>query len=153
MWISLAFVLGVLGLTGCIVPVLPGPILAYCGLLCLLLTDAAPPMSALVFFGAATAVVTVLDYVVPAWGARKFQSSKWGVWGCFVGTIVGMFFMPIGLVAGPFLGALAGELIAGRRVAAACRSGIGSLLGFLAGTFIKFLLCLAILGYLVWLVW
>ncbi len=76
-WISLAFVLCVLGLAGCVVVVLPGPILAYAGLLCLLMTDATPSLSMLIVFGAATAFVTVLDYVVPVWGARmKVLSNK-----------------------------------------------------------------------------
>ncbi len=149
-WISLAFLLCALGIAGCIVPVLPGVALSYAGLLCLLLTPSAPSPSALIAFGIAAALVTVLDTVVPAWGARKFKSSKWGMWGCFVGTIAGMFFLPMGLLAGPFLGALAGELIAGRNLASASRSGVGALVGFLAGTFVKVLVALAMLAYLVW---
>ncbi len=152
-WLGLCFVAEVIGLLGCVVPVLPGPILSYLGLFCLLLTDSKPSFEALIGFGLVTAVVTILDYVVPLWGAKKFQSSTWGLWGCFVGTIVGLFFLPIGLVAGPFLGAVVGEVIAGRDNRAAVRSGFGALLGFLAGTLVKFILCLALLGYTLGLVW
>ena len=129
------------GFIGCVVPVLPGPILAYAGLLCLLLTDKPPSVLLLVMTGLIVAVVTVADYVVPALGARKFKCSKWGTCGCFVGTVVGLFFLPVGLILGPFLGALFGELIAGKDAASATRGGIGALLGFLAGVAMKVLVC------------
>src|SRR5574344_511179 len=105
----------VLGFVGCILPVLPGPVLSYCGLLALIPTEHSPSALLLVAMGVVVAVVTVADYVVPAIGARKFNCSKLGTAGCIVGTIVGLFFVPIGIVLGPFLGAFAGELIAGKR--------------------------------------
>ena len=89
----------------------------------------------------AAGVVIVLDYVVPALGAKKFDCSKWGVFGCMVGTIVGIFFAPFGIILGPFLGAVAGELVAGKALSAAMRGGIGALLGFLAGVVLKFAAC------------
>ena len=126
-----------LGVVGCVIPVLPGPILSFGGLLCLLATDRPPNLTTIVVMGALTAVAMVLDYVVPAMGARKFKCSAWGVWGCVIGTLVGLFFFPVGLLLGPFLGALVGELIAGKALAQAVRGGIGAFLGFVAGTLIK----------------
>ena len=77
-------------------------------------------------------------------GAKKFDCSRAGTWGCFIGTIVGVFFFPIGLVAGPFGGAFIGELISGKTARAALRGGIGALLGFLAGTALKIIVCISI---------
>jgi len=83
----------------------------------------------------------ILDYVIPALGAKYVGGSKWGAWGCTIGTLLGMFFMPWGLLAGPFLGAVVGELMAGRKSGEAIRSGLGSLLGFLFGTVLKIVVC------------
>ena len=134
----------VVGFVGCVVPVLPGPVLSYCGLLALIPTDRCPSAFVLVAMGLLIAVVTVADYVVPALGARKFDCSRWGTAGCFVGTIVGLFFFPMGILLGPFCGAVLGELIAGKSVGRALRGGWGALLGFLAGVVLKVLVCAAI---------
>ena len=115
----LAGILLLIGFVGCVVPVLPGPIIAYCGLLTLILTEKCPSTLTLVTMGLVVAAVTVADYVVPAIGARKFDCSRWGTFGCFVGTIAGLFFVPLGILLGPFLGAFLGELIARKPVGAA----------------------------------
>ena len=145
----LAACLVVVGIVGCFIPVVPGPLLSYCGVLCLLLTDTPPPMTALVAFGVATMMVTILDYVIPMVGAKRFNCSKFGVWGVAVGTIVGLFFFPLGLVLGPFLGAFIVELIVKKSVADAALGGIGALLGFLASVLIKMLLCAGMLVYVI----
>ena len=140
-WISLGLFLLVAGLIGCVVPALPGPILSFAGLLCLMPTGRPLSTAELCVFGGMTAVVMILDYVVPAWGARKFNCSRWGTFGCFVGTIAGLFFLPIGILLGPFFGAVVGELIADRGLTAALRGGVGALLGFLSGVFLKLIAC------------
>ena len=143
-WTIAGIVLLALGFVGCVVPVLPGPILGYCGLLALVPTERCPSTAVLVTMGVVVAVVTVADYLVPALGAKKFDCSRWGTWGCFVGTLVGLFFVPLGLLLGPFLGALVGELIAGKAVSAAVRGGFGALLGFLSGVFLKIACCVVL---------
>ena len=149
-WIVLGAVLLLLGLVGCVIPVIPGPVLAYCGVLALVPTEKCPSMVELVALGALVVVVSVADYVVPAIGARKFDCSRWGAAGCFVGTLVGIFFLPFGIVVGPFLGAFSGELIAGKSIRAAVRGGFGALLGFLSGVFLKLLVCLLFVGVFLW---
>lgn len=152
MSITLAIVGGVLvvcGVVACVVPVLPGPIVSFCGLLCLIPTSHTPSVATLIAFGVVTVIATALDYIVPALGAKKFQCSKWGTWGCVVGTIVGVFFFPIGLLLGPFLGAFLGELIAGRKPLQAAKGGFGAFLGFLSGVFIKLVACVAMLAYFI----
>lgn len=132
----------VAGIAGCFIPVIPGPIVSYCGLLCMAPTAKSPSTTVLVAFGVVTAVVTALDYIVPAIGAKKFNCSKFGVWGCTIGAVVGMFFFPLGLLLGPFLGAFAGELLAKKPVGAAALGGLGALLGVLSGVVIKIVACL-----------
>jgi len=136
-----------LGLVGCVVPVLPGPILAYCALWIPFLFGRGLQPSALWIGAGVTAVATVVDYLLPALCAKKFKCTKSGVVGCMLGTLVGVFFMPFGLILGPFVGTVAGELTAGRNLADATRGGIGAFLGFVAGTLAK----LAAVGYLAWM--
>lgn len=140
--IVLAVLCLIVGLIGCVAPMLPGPPIAYVGMLLLHFTDAIHFTSAQLVIGAVLVVVTlVLDYVIPALGAKYVGGSKWGAWGCTIGTLLGMFFMPWGLLLGPFLGAVVGELMAGRNSGEAIRSGLGSLLGFLFGTVLKIVVC------------
>ena len=137
----------VVGLLGCILPMLPGPPLSYVGILLLHFTskvDFSPTM--LLVWLVVVVVVQLLDYFIPLMGTKYFGGSMWGERGCLVGTIAGLFFMPWGIVVGPFLGALVGELLGGRGAGKALKSGIGSLIGFLAGTVLKCAVC----GYFIW---
>lgn len=135
------------GLVGCVVPVIPGPPIAYVGILLVHFTSRVQfSTSQLLAWLAVVVAVTVLDYVVPMLGSKYSGSTRWGTVGCVVGTLVGLFFMPFGIILGPFLGAVVGELLGGSRSWQALKSGIGSLLGFLLGTVLKCIVC----GYLLW---
>ena len=91
-------------------------------------------------------VVTLVDYILPSVCAKRFKCSGWGVFGCFAGSIVGLFFLPLGIILGPFLGTIAGELIAGKNMAASVRGGFGALLGFVLCLGLK----LAAVGLYAW---
>ena len=118
------------GFIGCFVPVLPGPAIAYATLF-VLFAFGCPLSTAQLSVGAAVLVVVMLvDYVLPSVCAKRFKCSGWGVFGCFAGSIIGLFFLPLGIILGPFLGTIAGELIAGKDLAASFRGGFGALLGF-----------------------
>ncbi|MBQ8674026.1 MAG: DUF456 domain-containing protein [Bacteroides sp.] len=145
-------ILGILclitGLLGCVVPMLPGPPLAYAGVLLLHITDYADFSPTTLLVGLLVVIVVqVLDYFVPMLGAKYSGGTPWGSRGCLVGTIVGLFFMPWGIILGPFLGAFIGELLGGYQAGRALKSGIGSLLGFLFGTVLKCVVC----GYFIWI--
>ena len=140
-WLAAGWVMVVAGIIGCVVPVLPGPLLSFCAILCLLGTAHPPGLGVILAFGVLTAVATALDYVIPAFGAKKFNCSKLGVFGCIVGTFAGLFFFPVGLLLGPFLGAVAGELIAGKSAGKSLWGGFGAFLGFVAGVFVKLVVC------------
>jgi len=138
------------GLIGCILPVLPGPPLSYAALLLLQITQFANFSGKFLLITALiTVVVTAVDYILPAWGTKKFGGSRAGTLGAVVGLLVGLFFSPAGIIVGPFAGAVAGELIAGRDKDTAFRSGFGSLMGFLMGTVMKLTVCAVFTYYFI----
>lgn len=153
--IILGLVLVLVGLFGSFLPLLPGPPLSYGGLL--LFHYSAPQNRisawALVLFAILIVITLILDYIVPAWGAKKFGGTKWGAWGSTIGAIIGLFFGPIGVIIGPFLGALVGELMNGRNSNQALLAAWGSFVGFLLGSGIKLFICSIILTYYIWVAW
>lgn len=137
--ITLGIILLLLGIAGAILPVLPGPPLNY-GALLLLHATAKYQFTGrfLLIWAVITILVYALDYLIPAWGTKKFGGSKQGVWGSIFGLLVGLIlFPPIGIILGPFIGAVLGELIGGKTSTQALRSGFGSFVGFLTGTLLK----------------
>ncbi len=141
--ITLGIIALLIGLAGCVLPMLPGPPISYIGLLLLHFTDKVEfTTTQLIVWLLIVVVIQVLDYIVPMLGTKYTGGSKWGNTGCIIGTITGLFFLPWGIIVGPFLGAVIGELIGGYSSSQALKSGIGSLLGFLFGTVIKIVVCL-----------
>ena len=101
-----------LGLIGCVAPVIPGVPLSYVGLLLLHFTDRVQfSWQFLTVWAVIVIVIQVLDYFIPAWGTKKFGGSKYGVWGSTIGLLLGFFMGPWGIIVGPFVGAVVGELI------------------------------------------
>jgi uncharacterized protein YqgC (DUF456 family) len=137
--LGIGVLLIVIGLLGCILPIIPGPPLSFVGLIMLQLTDKGDfSTNFLLIMGFLAVFVTVLDYIVPIWGTKRFGGSKAGVWGSTIGLIVGLFFFPpIGIILGPLVGAIVGESLRGTEFKDSLRAGMGSLLGFLLGTGIK----------------
>lgn len=148
-WYLTAAIFLILGLAGCFISILPGPILSYLALLCLIPTDKCLSAATLLFFAVLTIVVTVADFIIPTIGAKKFNCSSYGTWGCVLGTFIGAFFFPIGLIVGPFLGAFLGELIARRDASQAFRGALGAFLGFLAGMLLKLCFCIYLIIHVV----
>ena len=128
------------GIVGAVLPIIPGPIICYAALWLLHFTDLVEFSPLLLLtMGVVTIVVSILDFIVPAWGTRKLGGSQAGVWGSTIGLFAGMFlFPPFGIIFGPIAGAMIAELIRQKdNFGAAIRSGLGSFLGFLAGTGLK----------------
>lgn len=146
-WIILGIVLILVGLLGSVLPFLPGPPLCFIALMLQQLREEPPFSSRFLWIWAAiTLVVVVLDYIVPAYGTKKYGGSSYGVWGCILGLIVGVFFGPIGIILGPFAGAFAGEMLLHSRTDKALRAAWGSFVGFLVGTLLKLVVC-AVMAY------
>ncbi len=149
----LSIVILLVGFIGCLIPILPGPPLSYVGLLILHFTKFADFSAGnLLFLGLLALIVQILDYIVPAWGTKKFGGSKYGMWGSIIGLIAGLFFIPaigpfgiITILGGPFVGALIGEKMAGKNSNDSMRAAFGSFIGFLTGTLMK-LVCSSVIA-------
>ena len=140
--IVIGIVLLIGGIIGCIAPFPPGPPLAYCSLIVLQCTRFHPFSTGfLVVWAIVILIVTLLDYYVSIRGPKQFGGTKGGTWGATIGLLLGIFFPPIGLLMGLFGGAFVGELINRQNARTAFRSAVGAFLGFLAGTFMKLVVC------------
>jgi hypothetical protein len=128
----------IIGIIGCLVPVLPGPPLSFLGLILLHLSRFGQfTTPTLIILGAIVVIVTLLDYIVPIWGTKKFGGSKYGTRGATVGLVIGLFLGPLGMIIGPLIGAFVGEMIFKDDITYAIKAGFGSLLGFLTGIGLK----------------
>lgn len=137
--IIIGIILLLIGFVGCIIPGIPGPPIAYIGLLIQVFKTENPFTPKFLIIWALIMVgVSVLDYIVPVIGTKKFGGSKRGVWGSIIGLFAGIFFFPpIGLIIGPFLGAFIGELTGGKETQSALKAGFGSFIGFMTGVALK----------------
>jgi uncharacterized protein YqgC (DUF456 family) len=146
----LGIIVMILGIIGCLVPVLPGPPLSFVGLLLLHISKFGHFTTATLFiFAAVAVVVSILDYMVPVWGTRKFGGSKYGTRGATVGLVIGLFLGPVGLIIGPLIGAFVGEMLFKDDVRYALKAGFGSLVGFLTGIGLKLTASLIMTFYFV----
>jgi uncharacterized protein YqgC (DUF456 family) len=153
----IGFILMFVGVLGSFLPVLPGTPLSWIGLFLLYLTKAVP--DDWFFLGITLAIaimVFVLDYIIPVWGTKKFGGSKWGMIGTTVGLLIALIFPVLGffgIIIWPFLGALTGELINKADQKTALKAAFGSFLGFLTGTFLKFMVTMIYLGLFIYKAW
>ncbi len=148
--IILGLIVALVGLIGCILPVIPGPPLSFAALIILSLAKKWEPFSAtfLVIMGALMIAVTLVDYLVPAAGAKKYGASKLGVWGSIIGMFVGIFFFPPwGVFVGAFAGVLVGELISRREGKKALRAGWGVFVGNMVGIGFKLAFSVVVLFF------
>lgn len=139
LFIILALVFGIVGLLGAVLPALPGAPLSYIGLLLLLPCEGADISSiALWVTGIFLAIVSILDYIAPAWLTNLSGGGKQATRGSMAGLIAGLFFFPpIGLIVGPFVGAFIGELMEGSSKGKALKVALMSFVGFLLTTGLK----------------
>lgn len=150
----IAFILMLIGIIGCIVPGLPGTPIAYAGLWIAQITERVDfSWQFLLVWGIVTVVISALDYIVPAWGTKRYGGTKWGVWGSTIGVFVGLFAGPWGVILGPLVGAVIGELLGGKAAQEALRAGWGSFIGILFGTIIKLIACGLMLSALIQALW
>lgn len=135
----IALVAGVIGLLGVIVPVLPGTLLSFGGLVCAyFVTGSTITTTQLVVCGVVSIVVILLDYLLPGYFTKVFGGTKAGITGATIGTFVGFIFGLPGIILGPFFGAVIGEMVSGKAdIDKAISVGLGSLLSFLVGSGVK----------------
>jgi uncharacterized protein YqgC (DUF456 family) len=134
----------VAGIAGSVLPVLPGPPLAWAGLLLLHFTQMAQfSTRLLVITAVVTGLLMCLDLYLPVWTTRRFGGSKWGQRGAAAGIIAGFFIGPWGIVLGPLVGAFLGEIFnQPTQLRRAAKAALGSFIGFLGSTGLKLIWCL-----------
>lgn len=141
-WLGLvvALIIMFIGLAGTVLPLLPGAPLIVLGMVVYGLFNGFQLFNTLFWVGQAILLllVFVVDHLAAAVGAKKYGGSKAAVWGSVVGVVLGLFTMgPFGILIGPFIGAVVGELINKRPFSQAVKVGAGTLLGFAGGTLVK----------------
>ena len=146
-------ILMLIGIIGSVLPILPGVLISWLGLLMLYFAPSLPFDS---FFVTVTGFVAltlyVLDYIIPALGTKKFGGSKAGMWGTTIGLIIGILApIPFGILIGPFAGAFIGETVFNKSEGpVAFKAAIGSFIGFLGSTFIKFVTTVIYFGMFIY---
>ena len=148
--VIIGLLLAIAGMVGCILPIIPGPILSFSALILLSWIKNWQIFSQtfLIVMGILTALLIILDYVAPALGAKKYGASKRGMWGSAIGMIVGIFFIPPwGMIVGAFIGALVGEIASGKSGGKALRAGWGILIGNVFGIGLKLAFTAVVLLY------
>ena len=152
-------ILCILAIVGSILPVLPGTFLAYIAFILLQLTSAHP--FGWVFFIIWTLIIiflTVLDYIIPSRGTKKFGGSKRGVRGSNIGLLISVIVLPIfgivigpfglaWIIVGPFLWAYLGEKYADKYHEHALRSARWSFVGFITWSLLKLVVSIIMAGY------
>lgn len=136
----LALVLGLIGLAGAVLPVLPGTVLSYLGLLCLgFVPESSVGTSVMLTWALVALVVIVSDYFLPGYFSKLCGGTKAGITGATIGAILGVFFLNVlGIVLGPFVGAVVGEMVSGKLpLRKAIVVGLGALMSFFVGTGVK----------------
>ena len=153
----LGFILMLMGILGSFLPVLPGTPISWLGLLALYLTKAIP--NDWWFLGITLAVALIvfaMDYLIPALGTRKFGGTRAGMIGTTIGLLVAIVFPIlgiIGIIIWPFVGAFLGELLNKADQKSALKAAFGSFIGFLTGTFLKFVVTIIFMGLFIAKAW
>lgn len=148
-WIILGIGLCLIAIVGSLLPLLPGPPIAYTGLLLQQFREPDPFSTKFLLILAGFVVASLLlDYLIPIWGTKKFGGTKYGVWGCTLGFLAAFWLGPWGVIIGPFTGAFLGEMIGGQNSSKSLKAAFGSFVGFLLGSFLKLVVCFMILYYI-----
>jgi len=148
----LCSVLMIVGLIGVFAPILPGLPLAWLGFFIYAIGTGFERINVptVIVFFVVMVLILVIDFLAPMLGAKKFQASKWGILGAFLGLIVGIIAFGFwGIILGPFIGALVAELIARRQLKGAFKPAVGTLVGFIAGALLKVVYLLIMGGFFI----
>ncbi|MCU0693782.1 MAG: DUF456 family protein [Polyangiaceae bacterium] len=143
------------GLAGSVLPLLPGtPLILAAALLHALVTDFSPiGAGRLLLLAGLAALAYVLEYVAGAVGVKKFGGSAWAIVGAVVGAVVGLFFGPPGLLIGPVIGAVGGELLKSGEVEHSLKAGFGALVGIAVAVLGRFALAFTMVALMLWWLW
>ena len=148
LWLVLAVALVCVGIAGSVLPALPGVPLVFAGLLLAAWAGDFERVGwvTLVVLGLLTAASFAIDLAATAMGAKRVRATRLAVAGAALGTLGGLFLGLPGLILGPFVGALAGELLSHGRMQQATRAGLATWMGLVFGTLAKLALVFTMLG-------
>lgn len=145
-----ALVLMILGIIGSVLPIVPGPMLSFVGLLVYYIfqENEILTLGPILFFASGMLVLVVADYLFPLLGVRFLGASKKGQWGAVIGAILGIvFFPPLGIFIGALLGAIIGEVYHGKELPEAMKVSIGVVTGSVVAIFLQVIFSLSVIGY------
>ena len=152
LFIVLGLILCIVGLIGSFVPIIPGPITSWLGLLTISFTSNIELSDKFLLISFIIAVfVFFLDIIIPIVGLKRFGGTNKGMIGATIGLLIGFFVLgPFGIIIGPFIGAYSGERLGNLKVKKAIKASIGTLIGFIGGVTIKFTISLIYLFIFLW---
>ena len=136
----LSVLLIIIGLIGSFIPIIPGPITSWFGLFTLSQIQNFPNNNTLLITTFVIGItIFILDYFIPIIGSKYFGGSKYGIIGTSIGLLIGLISpVPFGIIIGAFLGALIGEILAGKQLSEGIKPAMGSLIGIITSSVIKF---------------
>lgn len=138
------------GLIGIIIPILPGSVLIFLGVLLFGLLTGTIAISTLAILGVLIIALSIINYAIGLWGIKKMGATRYGTWGGVIGILVGLIFSPFGLVSifiCPILGTIIGEIIGGKKLLQSAKISLGHLLGYFFALILEF----TIASYMIYL--
>jgi len=141
--LTISFIIMIVGIIGSVIPVLPGPLSSWLGLFIFSNISKVEVSNNLLFITLIVAlIIFILDYILPIYTSKKFGASKYGIIGASVGTVIGLFFPPLGIVFGSIIGAISGEMLLNKNIKKSINAATGVFLGLLVSGFTKTLISL-----------
>ena len=144
----LAVIMTLVGVVGSVLPALPGPPFSWAALVIVYYTCPKVSLTLVIVMGVLTLFSAILDYIAPVWVTKMGGGSRMSVIGSTLGVIGGLFFMPLGLILGPLIGAFLGELMETNQTNVAFRVAILSFVSFIITSGIKLILSLLMTYYI-----
>ena len=151
----LGLILCLIGILGSFLPIIPGPVTSWLGILLLYSTSTVEFNLNFILITFTVAIsVGFLDYIIPILGVKKLGGTRSGQIGTMIGLILCLILLgPIGIIIGPFLGALLGEMSTNKSFQDSIKPAFGSFIGVIAGSIIKFLISLSFLFFYIDIFW
>ncbi|MDB2366778.1 DUF456 domain-containing protein [Flavobacteriaceae bacterium] len=145
----IGLLLCLIGIVGSFLPIIPGPVTSWLGILLLNLTSVVDFNLNFVLITLTVAIsVGILDYLIPVLGVKKLGGTRSGQIGTTLGLIIALIILgPIGIIIGPFGGALLGEMSTKKSFQDSIKPAFGAFVGVVAGSVIKFLISLSFLFF------
>ncbi len=148
LWWVLAILIVLAGLAGTVIPALPGVPLVFLGLFVGAWIGQFETVGwgTLGILAVLALVAWIVDFLAGAAGARYLGASSRAFWGATIGAVAGIFFGIAGMLLGPFIGAVLGELSGGSNMVQSGRAGVGAWIGMVIATALKLALAFLMIG-------